>query len=112
MLSGDNSILLKATDAKTNTEKQNIIELAKIDILGQITENKGSKLTKNQLATILYKYFKPFETTSIPDEILIEEDGGDLLLETIDGKYKIYLSKIYKEAFNDVNRKIRFRKTQ
>ena len=44
MLSGDNSILQKAIDAKTNSEKQGIIEQARIDILGQQTENKGKNI--------------------------------------------------------------------
>ena len=101
MLSGDNGILQKATDAKTNTENASLIEQVKIDILGQIAENNGSNITKEQLATILSKYFKPFETTSIPDEIISEEDDGDLLLETIDGKYKMYLSKIYQDSFEN-----------
>ncbi len=40
MLSRDNGILQRATDAKTNTEKATMVELAKADILGQIVENK------------------------------------------------------------------------
>ena len=53
MLTGDNSILQKATDAKTNTERKSVIELAQTDILGQITENKGETITETQLKTIL-----------------------------------------------------------
>ena len=93
MLSGDNGILQKATDAKINTEKAQIIENAQTDILAQQTDNKGANITKEQLATILNKYFKPTETTSIPDEVSSEHD---LELTTIDDKYTINLSKIFK----------------
>ena len=41
MLSGDNGILQKATEAKKNTEIATIIEQARTDILAQIAENKG-----------------------------------------------------------------------
>ena len=97
MLSGDNSILKKATDTKTNSEKQSIIEQARIDILGQQAENKGTNITKEQLATILNKYFTTTETDSIPNEISSEHD---LELTTIDNKYKINLSEIYIGVIN------------
>ena len=102
MLSGDNGILNKATDAKINTEKAQIIENAQTDILAQQTDNKGANITKEQLATILNKYFKATETTSIPDEVS-SEDGHDLELETKDEKYKINLSKIFKGRFASEN---------
>ena len=38
MLSGDNSILQKATQSKKKTERAEIIENAKLDILAKITE--------------------------------------------------------------------------
>ena len=41
MLAGDNSILKRAVDAKERTERAEIIESAKTDVLGQIAENKG-----------------------------------------------------------------------
>ena len=53
MLSGDNGILQKATDAKVKTEKAQIIENAQTKILGQQAENKGTNITKGQLAEIL-----------------------------------------------------------
>lgn len=97
MLSGDNSILQKATDAKTSTEKATIIEQAKTDILGQIAENKGENISKLQLATILNKQFKSVDSNNIPDDI----SAKDMELTTIDEKYKINLSEIYNGKFVD-----------
>ena len=69
MLSGDNGILQKATDAKTNTDKAQIVENAKIDILAQIAENKGENISKEQLKTILNKYFENITTLELPDDL-------------------------------------------
>jgi len=68
MLSGDNGILQKATDAKTNTGKTTVIELAQTDILGQITENKGETITETQLKTILNKYFEEINE-DLPEDL-------------------------------------------
>ena len=100
MLSGDNGILQRATDAKTNTEKAQIIENAQADILAQQTDNKGANITKEQLATILNKQFETVNADEIPDEVSSEHD---LELTTIDDKYTINLSKIFKGSFADGN---------
>lgn len=96
MLSGDNGILQRATDAKVKTEKAQIIEKAQTDILGQQAENKGTNITKGQLAKILNTYFKPTVETSIPDKI---STTNDLVLKTLDDKYNINLSQIYTGSF-------------
>ena len=105
MLAGDNSILQKTTDAKTNSEKQGIIEQARIDILGQQAENKRANITKEQLATILNKYFETTEASSIPNEV---SSTNDLELTTLDAKYKINLSEIFKGNFINGNPVITF----
>ena len=92
MLSGDNGILQKATLSKEKTERAQIIENAQIDILGQQAENRGKNISKQQLATILNKYFQTTEITSIPDEVSSEHD---LVLKTIDERYTIKLSEIF-----------------
>ena len=99
MLSGDNSILQKATDAKTNTERTSIIEQARIDILGQIAENKGENITKQQLKSILNSYFDNNEvsTLNIPNDISTSNDE----LTSIEGNYKIKLSEIYNGKFTE-----------
>lgn len=57
MLSGDNSILQKATEAKEITEKNQIIEQARLDILGEIASEKGEDPTETKIKEILVTYF-------------------------------------------------------
>lgn len=94
MLSGDNSILQKATDAKTNTERAAVIERAQVDILGQQAENKGKTITKTQLKTILERYFEDIDTLELPDNL----SNSDITLNansTYGGYQNIALSEIY-----------------
>lgn len=97
MLSGDNGILQKATEAKTNTERASIIEQARTDILGQIAENKGKNISKDQLKSILNIYFVENEvnTLNIPDDTSTSNDE----LTSKEGNYKIKLSEIYSGTF-------------
>ena len=85
MLSGDNSVLQKATDAKTNTERTNIIEQAKLDLLAGITDKKGADLSNNEIKAILGTYFND-----------VPEDLSDLTQEmaTKSGGYKVILSEV------------------
>lgn len=108
MLTGDNSILQKATDAKTNTERKSVIELAQTDILGQITENKGETITETQLKTILNKYFEEINE-DLPEDLsetaialtAKEEYGGYTNIALAD----IYNGKISKKSENlDLNK--------
>ena len=88
MLTGDNSILKRAVDAKERTERAEIIESAKTDILGQIAENKGENITDEQLKSILNKYFNNVPDT-LPDNI------SELALTSINGNYTINANEIY-----------------
>lgn len=93
MLSGNNSILQKATDAKTKTERTTVIESAQVDILGKQAENKGNDLEKNQLQAILSTYFQ-----NVPD--MSEMDTENILnteLTTLSqyGTYKIKVSELF-----------------
>lgn len=90
MLTGDNSILKRAADAKEKTERTGIIENAKSDILGTITENRGEDLTEEQFKEILKKYFKE---ENIPESF--PEDLSSLQLYTLNEKYIINASEIY-----------------
>ena len=94
MLSGDNGILQKSTEAKTRKERQSIVEQARTDVLGYQAENKGGDLEKSQLKSILDTYFKEVPT--------VEElpDGEELLKKeftTLDkyGTHTIKVSEIY-----------------
>ena len=101
MLSGDNGVLTKTTEAKIKTEKSQIIENAKLDILTQITENKGEDISNIQLATILNKQFEHIDPDTIPNDV----SSNDIQLTTIDKKYIINLSEIYNGKLKIVSNK-------
>lgn len=94
MLSGDNSILQKATDSKEQTDMKTLIENAKIDVLSEIIENNGNAITDVQLKNILAKYFEEFE-----DELPENLSGTTITLTAKDeygGYNNIALGDIYK----------------
>ena len=97
MLAGDNSILQRATEAKEKTERVEIVENAKIDVLNEIAENKGNDLQESQLKNVLEKYFIKSE---IPEEL--PNDLSTLELTTQNQKYKIKVSEIYDGNFISV----------
>ena len=99
-LTGDNGVLTKAVTAKENTEKAEVIENAKLDILG-IQSDKNGKLTTGDLKGVLDIYFK-----DVPEKITVE-DIATMELATKDGKYKIKVSEIYNGRLFDDN-KIQF----
>ena len=100
MLSGNNGILTKSTDAKNLTGKSNIIEQAKTDILEQIVKNKGETITEIQLKTILGKYFEEFN-----DELTDDLSNTNITLTAKNAYggytniplYEIYNGKLKKE---------------
>ena len=94
MLSGDNSILQKATDAKTNTEKATVVELAQADILGKIAENKGDTISETQLRAILSKYFEEF------DDELPEDLSDTTITLTSKNEYGSYSDIALLEIYN------------
>ena len=87
MLSGDNSILQKATEAKEITDKNQIVEQARLDILGEIAGKKGEDPTETKIIEILGTYFK---------EDTIPEDLSDLnqVMKTKSGGYTVKLSEV------------------
>jgi Tfp pilus assembly protein PilE len=97
MLTGDNSILNRTTQAKEKTEKAQIIEQARIDILDKKTQNRGS-LSSDELEEIL-------TSANYSTQGTLSDNGEESILEKIlttsDGKYSIPVSEIYNDAFND-----------
>ena len=87
MLSGDNSILQKATEAKEITDKNQIVEQARLDILGELADKKGEDPTETKIIEILGTYFK---------EDTIPEDLSDLnqVMKTKSGGYTVKLSEV------------------
>ena len=90
LLMGNNGVVQNAANAKTKTEKAQIIEKAKMDLLGETIANYGKDLSESQLKSVLEKYFINSE---IPDEL--PEDLSSLELTTLDTKNKIKVSEIY-----------------
>ncbi len=95
-LTGDNGILTKAASAKENTERAEIIENAKLDILA-IQSDKEGKLTTGDLRGVLDKYFK-----DVPEEITAD-NIATLELTTKDGKHTIKVSEIYNGKLEGTN---------
>ena len=95
MLTGENGILTRASDAKEQTEIAEVKERAQTDILGEQAGNKG-KLTKSKFIEILNKYFK-----DVPTEENFSEDLTSLTLETKEeyGSHDIKISEIYNGSF-------------
>ena len=84
MLSGDNGILQRTTDAKQKSERATVIEDAKIEVLAKQTENKGT-ITEDELEEILLT----FGVLSQQENIL------DRTLTSTKGNYEILVSEIY-----------------
>ena len=84
-LTGDNGILKKAGDAKEQTEKADIIERAKIEIVGVQSENNG-ELPKEDLDRILKSYDKD-------GTIRIDDEGNRYIVTS--KNYKILASDIW-----------------
>lgn len=87
-LAGDNGILTRSAESKEKTEKAQIIENAKMDILAEITENHGENITDKQLKSVLSKYF-----SDVPDTL--PNDLSELSLTSKDKRYTINANEIY-----------------
>ena len=98
MLSGDNGILQRATQSKEKTERAEIIENAKLDILAKITEKKGENLTALELEEILTS---PNYNTK--GRLSDEESILDRTLTSNNEKYQILVSEIYNGSFAGEN---------
>lgn len=84
----------KVTDAKQTSEREKIVENAKLDILAKITEKKGEDLTESELEEILISPNYSTQGTLSSEENIIERT-----LTSKDGKYEIPVSKIYSGNF-------------
>ena len=86
MLSGDNSILQKATEAKQTTERSEAKEQAKIDIMAWITDkvskNENSDLDDSKIQEIL------------TDKAYVKEAKASSFI-TAKGEYEIPYSELY-----------------
>ena len=91
-LSGENGIIQKAVEARTQTDIANVIEQARLDITELQMDKLGEKITEEELETILLKYGS-FEESENEKDIL------DRILTTEKGN-KIQVSEIHNGNFN------------
>ena len=91
MLTGENGILARARNSKERTERIQVIETAKLDILGKQTENKGD-LSEEELIDILTSDNYNTKGTLSDNN---EETIFQKTLTSNDGKYQILVSEIY-----------------
>ena len=80
MLSGDNSILQKATDAKTNTDNAQIKEKIQLSYLAALTGGNGN-LTEDSFKQEL---IKEFGASKITDDTIVTSEDGKTWTVTID----------------------------
>ena len=92
-LMGDNGIIKRAGDAKILTERAEIVENAKMDILGKLTENSG-EISEKELKDILIEYGALSED---------EENILDKTLTTTKGNYEITVNEIYNGSLKTPN---------
>ncbi len=86
-LTGENGILTRASEAAERTEKANVIEQARTDILGIQADKKDGNITKGELKTVLDKYFDDVPEDFTIDDVFITKDEY--------GKHEIAVSEIY-----------------
>ena len=91
-ISGENGIIQKAVEARTQTDIANVKEQARLDITELQMDKLGEEITEEELETILLKYGS-FEERENEKDIL------DRILTTEKGN-KIQVSEIYNGNFN------------
>ena len=65
-LTGDNGLLARAAVAKGNTERAEVIEKVRLQIIGKIAGNNGKDLDEDGIKDVLKDFFKE---DSIPEEL-------------------------------------------
>lgn len=89
-LTGENGVLTKASTAKQNTKRADIIERARIEILGVQSDNEG-KIKNQQVKDIIAKYDKDYGESK---EFKFKEKDGEEYIETEEG-YEILVREIF-----------------
>ena len=86
-MQGNSGIISKADESKSQTERKEVIEKAKMTISEKVVDNGGNELTRSELKEILEQYF-----IDVPEDYTLET-----ILKTKEenGKYEIKVSEIY-----------------
>ena len=87
LIKGNSGIISKADESKSQTERKEVIEKAKMTISEKVVNNGGNELTRSELKEILEQYF-----INVPEDYTLET-----ILKTKEenGKYEIKVSEIY-----------------
>ena len=87
LMKGNSGIISKADESKSQTERKEVIEKAKMTISEKVVNNGGNELTRSELKEILEQYF-----INVPEDYTLET-----ILKTKEenGKYEIKVSEIY-----------------
>ena len=86
-IKGNSGIISKADESKSQTERTEVIEKAKMTISNEIVGNGGNELTRSELKEILEKYF-----IEVPEDYTMDTE---LTTKSEYGNYKIKVSEIY-----------------
>ena len=99
MLTGENGLLNRSSTAKANTERAEIIELARLELLEKQISNNG-KVSIEDLKEVLSKYFDNTEIEMLPEDF---ESMKEKELTSIEGNYKIKVKEIWNElSFSEI----------
>ena len=87
LMQGNSGIISKADESKSQTERKEVIEKAKMTVSEKVVNNRGNELTRSELKEILEQYF-----INVPEDYTLET-----ILKTKEenGKYEIKVSEIY-----------------
>ena len=87
LMQGNSGIITKADESKSQTERKEVIEKAKMTISEKVVDNGGNELTRSELKEILEQCF-----INVPEDYTLET-----ILKTKEenGKYEIKVSEIY-----------------
>ena len=87
LMQGNSEIISKADESKSQTERKEVIEKAKMTVSEKVVNNGGNELTRSELKEILEQYF-----INVPEDYTLET-----ILKTKEenGKYEIKVSEVY-----------------
>ena len=91
LIKGNSGMISKADESKSQTERKEVIEKAKMTVSEKVVNNGGNELTRSELKEILEQYF-----INVPEDYTLET-----ILKTKEenGKYEIKVSEIYDREF-------------
>ncbi len=87
LMQGNSGIISKADESKSQTERKEVIEKAKMTVSEKVVNNGGNELTRSELKEILEQYF-----INVPEDYTLETI---LKIKEENGKYEIKVSEIY-----------------